>query len=141
MKSLETMMLALIGTGGAWLGLAPDTARAGDVNIVIITSDGGSDRCGGYDRVVYHPRHDCRGDGRYLSHHRGRTWGDGDYRKRSGRIGGFVEARHKVRHVRRHRIVHRKRVVTIGPSRMHHGRSYATARRHNRQAGRFLSRW
>lgn len=137
MKSLKTMMLALVGTGGACLGLAPETARA-DVNIVIVTSDGRSDRCGGYAQVVYRPRHDRRKAD--LSRHRGRLWGDCDYRERSGRIGRFVEARHKVRHVRRHRIVHRRRVVAIRPSRMHHGRSYATARRHNRQAGSFLSR-
>jgi len=139
-KSLKTMMLALIGASGASLGLAPATARA-DVNVVFVTNDGRSGGCGGYDRVVYRPRHDRRTDGRYLSHHRGRTWGDCDYRERSGRIGRFVEARHKVRHVRKHRIVHRRRVVAIRPSRFHHGRSFTTARRHHRQAGRFLSRW
>jgi len=137
-KSLKTMILALIGTGGAWLGLAPDTARA-DVNIVIITSDGRSDRCGGYDQVVYRPRHDRRKAD--LSRHRGSLWGDCDYRERSGHIGSFAEARHKVRQVRRHRIVHRTRVVAIAPSRMHHGRSYTTTRRHHRQAGSFSSRW
>ena len=136
MKSLKTMMLALMGTAGASLGLAPATARA-DVSVVIVTSDGRSGRCGGYDQVVYRPRDDCRRHEGRMSQHRGRTWGDCDYRERSGRIGRFVEARH----VRKHRIVHRKRVVVVRPSRPHHRHSYTTARRHHRQAGRFLSRW
>jgi len=140
MKSLKTMILALVGAGGGWLGVAPDVARA-DVNVVIITTDGRSGRCDGYSDVVHRPRHDGRRHRGHLSRHRGRLWGDCDYRQRDGRIGRFVEARHKVRYVRKHRIVHRRRVVAIRPSRIHHGRDYATTRWHHRRAGSFSSRW